>query len=608
MKKNRFMLAILASSIISLTGCGGGGNSDSTSLVKDNDETQNTEINGNQTEGESEVDQNVNVGNGESTPEGSGSDNGALTGNTDNSGGNGSLPDVETGMKPEVSQPDVNQNLGQTTESNLTSLQKQMMVKVFDVNNILLKNVSVKILKNTVDSANEGLKKYFVDSSSLPEASAFNYQTEWIADQSGKIEIEPLVAGQYFALIKMNQKTVITAISIASNDYLEGISLHPNVSCTDLSCSDVDGINALIGQFTGKVVSDNLPVANAQVSLAAGPKTNGAYVTAITDANGYFSLPINVATKLASVVENSTLKILAAGYETQELVVNVNASGSYANTFNLCKAYTASPTVLWHENFEADSKTRDSWLTYSTNAQVSWNRLEGPYSIINNAAGLLSFVATNDLSQGNISAPLEGNTSYWFGDAVTGNYGSAATKSSFGELESPSIDLSQYSKPLSLSFKTWWEIESINPNQKGFDIMDVLISKDGGKTYFVLTRLNPLSDPQSSLALDHVPYTNAGYYLAPILTQQEPISLDEYVGQKDVRIKFRFNSVDQHYNYFRGWMLDDIKIEQTAGTFPLFEEHLNIQTNNSVFSAVSLAKSVLQVTLGDERWDSVPSR
>ena len=145
MKKNRFMLAILASSIISLTGCGGGGNSDSTSLVKDNDETQNTEINGNQTEGESEVDQNVNVGNGESTPEGSGSDNGALTGNTDNSGGNGSLPDVETGMKQEVSQPDVNQNLGQTTESNLTSLQKQMMVKVFDVNNILLKNVSVKI-------------------------------------------------------------------------------------------------------------------------------------------------------------------------------------------------------------------------------------------------------------------------------------------------------------------------------------------------------------------------------------------------------------------------------------------------------------------------------
>ncbi|MDV2438842.1 hypothetical protein QR665_04940 [Acinetobacter gerneri] len=96
--------------------------------------------------------------------------------------------------------------------------------------------------------------------------------------------------------------------------------------------------------------------------------------------------------------------------------------------------------------------------------------------------------------------------------------------------------------------------------------------------------------------------------MAPILTQQEPISLDEYVGQKDVRIKFRFNSVDQHYNYFRGWMLDDIKIEQTAGTFPLFEEHLNIQTNNSVFSAVSLAKSVLQATLGDERWDSVPSR
>lgn len=566
MKKNRFMLAILASSIISLTGCGGGGNSDSTSSVENNDEKSNTEINGNQTEVQAEVDLDTNVGNG--------------------------------GLS----------NLGQLTESNPTTGQKKLLVKVFDVNNILLKNASVKILVNTAASANEGVKQYFVENSSIPSESAFNYQTEWVADSNGKIEIEPLAVGQYFALIKIGQKTVITAISVASNNALDEITLHPNVSCTDLSCSDVDGINALVGQFTGKVLSDNLPVANAQVSLAAGPQTNGAYVTAITDANGYFSLPINVATKLASVVENSTLKILAAGYETQELAVNVNASGSYANTFNLSKAYTASPKVLWHETFEADSKTRDSWQTYSTNAQVSWNRLDGPYSIINNAAGLLSFVATNDLSQGKISAPLEGNTSYWFGDAVTGNYGTTTTKSSFGELESPSIDLSQYSKPLSLSFKTWWEIESVNPNQKGFDIMDVLISKDGGKTYFVLTRLNPLSDPQSSLALDHVPYTNAGYYLAPILTQQEPISLDEYVGQKDVRIKFRFNSVDQHYNYFRGWMLDDIKIQQTAGTFPLFEDYLKVQTDNTAFSTLSLAKSILQMSLGDERWDSVPSR
>lgn len=595
MKKNRFMLAILASSIISLTGCGGGGNSDSTSLVKDNDETQNTEINGNQTEGQGSTDQDINAGNGESGSEGSGNDNEALTGNTDNSAANGGSSGIE-------------QSLGGLIENNPATGQKKLLVKVFDVNNILLKNVSVKILVNSAASANEGLKQYFVESSSIPSESAFNYQTEWVADSNGKIEIEPLAVGQYFALIKIGQKTVITAISVASNNALDEITLHPNVSCTDLSCSDVDGINALVGQFTGKVVSDNLPVANAQVSLTAGPQTNGAYVTAITDANGYFSLPINVATKLASVVENSTLKILAAGYETQELAVNVNASGSYANTFNLSKAYTASPKVLWHETFEADSKTRDSWLTYSTNAQVSWNRLDGPYSIINNAAGLLSFVATNDLSQGKISAPLEGNTSYWFGDAVTGNYGSAATKSSFGELESPSIDLSQYSKPLSLSFKTWWEIESVNPNQKGFDIMDVLISKDGGKTYFVLTRLNPLSDPQSSLALDHVPYTNAGYYLAPILTQQEPISLDEYVGQKDVRIKFRFNSVDQHYNYFRGWMLDDIKIQQTAGTFPLFEDYLKVQTDNTAFSTLSLAKSILQMSLGDERWDSISSR
>ena len=120
--------------------------------------------------------------------------------------------------------------------------------------------------------------------------------------------------------------------------------------------------------------------------------------------------------------------------------------------------------------------------------------LQSGHGIVNKDVNRLSALAPNDLSTGKVPNPLQGSTAYWYGDQASGNFlgkesstvskemdGGTSEIKNYGHLTSPVINLSKAQQPISLSFKTWWEIESVNPNQKGFDIMDVLISKDGGK-------------------------------------------------------------------------------------------------------------------------------
>ncbi len=116
-----------------------------------------------------------------------------------------------------------------------------------------------------------------------------------------------------------------------------------------------------------------------------------------------------------------------------------------------------------------------------------------------------------------------------------------------GSLTSPPLNAGPGSI---LTFRTWWEIESVRPSTH--DLMEVLVSKNGGPWIPVKT-LNPTSDPP------------AGAPNRP-MTQWVEVAVDltPIVGQAldDLRVRFYFNTVDNLYNGWRGWLIDDVAIRQ----------------------------------------------
>ena len=140
-----------------------------------------------------------------------------------------------------------------------------------------------------------------------------------------------------------------------------------------------------------------------------------------------------------------------------------------------------------------------------------------------------------------------------------------------GALISPRIDFSAEVAPLALTFKTWWEIEAVNPNEYGFDLMSVDYQIEGDDSWITFVRLNPLTDPKGYENLASLPYSNAGFNVAPFWIEQAPISLNRLAG-KVFKLRFTFSTEDELFNGFRGWLLDDVKISQREGTFPLWDE------------------------------------
>ena len=133
--------------------------------------------------------------------------------------------------------------------------------------------------------------------------------------------------------------------------------------------------------------------------------------------------------------------------------------------------------------------------------------------------------------------------------------------------------------------------------------MDVEVSVNGGE-FKKLARLNPLSDPQTDYNRWSIPFSNFGFNLAPQFAQQEAISLDEYAGQSNVKIRFKFDTVDQYYNAYRGWIIDDIVIQNQPGTFPLYSNNEEVDDEVSMFVAKA-AKALIKST-SSSRWIENP--
>jgi len=518
-----------------------------------------------------------------------------------------------------------------TPEETVTPANGVERLIITDASHLALADADIRILSaaqwsNNVTSISDNNTvdhSLFVQYDRLPVINDFSSAREYTTDHLGVSGSVHLAPGIYYILVRKHSETAIVPFIIHPTNTNKELSINVPLTCNNAECETIHPVNeAIIGTLSGQVLAQGQPLTNAQVSLSGGAATNGAFVTALTDAKGYFSLAFNVSDELGDTLKNATLMISAPGYISLTKQVAVTSSISGGSQFTLIQN-TEATTSIWQETFEEDSATRDEWEKASTVEETKWSLLQKNHKIINKDVNRLVNLAPDDSSNGKLPDPAQGNYAYWYGNSVAGSFlnkeanllteegqpvetrlnGGTSSQAYYGTLTSPVIDLSTTQKPISLSFKTWWEIESVNPSSRGYDAMDVEVSVNGGE-FKKLARLNPLSDPQTDYNRWSIPFSNFGFNLAPQFAQQEAISLDEYAGQSNVKIRFKFDTVDQYYNAYRGWIIDDIVIQNQPGTFPLYSDNEEVDDEVSMFVAKA-AKALMQ-SASSSRWIENP--
>lgn len=518
-----------------------------------------------------------------------------------------------------------------TPEETVTPANGVERLIITDASHLALADADIRILSaaqwsNNVTSISDNNTvdhSLFVQYDRLPVINDFSSAREYTTDHLGVSGSVHLAPGIYYILVRKHSETAIVPFIIHPTNTNKELSINVPLTCNNAECGTIHPVNeAIIGTLSGQVLVQGQPLANAQVSLSGGAATNGAFVTALTDAKGYFSLAFNVSDELGDTLKNATLMISAPGHISLTKQVAVTSSISGGSQFTLIPN-TEATTSIWQETFEEDSATRDEWEKASTVEETKWSLLQKNHKIINKDVNRLVTLAPDDSSNGKLPDPAQGNYAYWYGNSVAGSFlnkeasllteegqpvetrlnGGTSEQGYYGTLTSPVIDLTTTQKPISLSFKTWWEIESVNPSSRGYDAMDVEVSVNGGE-FKKLARLNPLSDPQTDYNRWSIPFSNFGFNLAPQFAQQEAISLDEYAGQSNVKIRFKFDTVDQYYNAYRGWIIDDIVIQNQPGTFPLYSDNEEVDDEVSMFVAKA-AKALMQ-SASSSRWIENP--
>lgn len=302
------------------------------------------------------------------------------------------------------------------------------------------------------------------------------------------------------------------------------------------------------GSVSGKVL------ASVGDALIVGARVVAEGKTSYSDSNGNYSIS-------GLTPGTVTVIVYASEYMNKSESVTITAGGTASQDFRLA-AVTVSD---FRDYFQT---TENPWTVVSG----SWNRIYHPQNIENKIATELRYVRLPDGDDGHLPAPKMGDYCYWFGKDDTGSYigerktavptpeGGVSIFSQRGTLESPGISLVGYSTP-TLSFWTWWEVESRNLSSYGisFDFMGVFISEDE-VTWTELGRMNP----DYISAISDIPYSSGGYYKLGEWVEHQ-YDLTSYAG-KTIKIRFLFDTGDEKSNGFRGWFIDDVSISEDAIT------------------------------------------
>jgi len=391
----------------------------------------------------------------------------------------------------------------------------------------------------------------------------YNPVIEITSDGTGKFTMTNVAKGDY--IMK----------SVSNTNYKEMIvpSLSIGKSTEELKSNYVAFLPVPVyitvptGAISGLVLDkDGKSVANANVSISAKEEvmTNGYFSSTKTNDQGQYKIGV---VSIISPVTNEKIpefKIKAEkdGYVNVTKGIVIEENYMIVSNPSLVEKPDLG-NVVYTDGFESRSWTFTGY----------WHR-QGNASIVNQAyANGFVQLPVGDNSGGAIPAVYAGNYMAWYGDAANGNYlgdydpsqgqntGGIGYYANFGKLTSGPVSLAGLQEA-GLYFANWFEIESVNPDQNGYDIMEVTVIDAADTTLKTpLGRMNPYSDP----VLDNrnaIPYTSGGFNAPPTWNLAQ-FDLTSFVG-KTIMIRFEFNTMDDSYNGFRGWFIDDVTVRDKA--------------------------------------------
>jgi len=379
---------------------------------------------------------------------------------------------------------------------------------------------------------------------------------------NGLFTISSIGDGMYQVKVQQNGYKEMVADSVVIS------SVNPKGNFVGL-CPVETSFAIPVSALSGLILDNNtLPIANATVSISAEPEslTNGYFSSVLTNSSGQFLIPAIPLTtgNLKTLIPSFKIRILKEGYQPIYMTGIILSENRMKVRNATLQPASGGGTVIFEEAFE----TATAWTYHGF-----WHRQQNAV-LPNTAYPQYVQLAPNDKSNGNIPDAFGGQYDAWFGEATTGNYmgtpasgqsnlsGGTGTEAHQGGLTSPPIQITSSSGFATLTFWSWYEVESVNPNSSGYDIMEVFVVDAADSTSQTsLGRLNPYSDPILENR-DAIPYTSGGFNQAPVW-KYEQFDLTSFVGQ-NIRLRFEFRTIDEMYNGFRGWFVDNIKITTDA--------------------------------------------
>lgn len=374
-------------------------------------------------------------------------------------------------------------------------------------------------------------------------------------DADGAYRFESLPAGTY-------------RLEATHPDYKNNLA--DNIEIVELSDGDVvrvdfdlpdEAFGDPVGSVAGRVVDESgAPIEAATVQISGGDQTNGVFKSVKTAADGTYTLSgIVLVDDEGAPIESFTVIADKNGFDAataENVVIEENRTTTDVD-FTL--AASTGTDVFFEDGFEDGL----AW-----EASGFWNRTTGQ-GIVNAAYPTYVSLAPDDESEGALPTAAEGTRYAWYGQPSAGNFlgeqqsgdaeksGGTSVGPNSGTLASPSFVVPSGASAASLGFDTWFEIESVNPNDQGFDLMIVAVENLATGELVELARLNPQVDPELE-ERSHIPFTSGGFNRRPV---HRPVSLDlgGFIGE-EIRIVYVFDTVDNLYNGFRGWIVDDVEV------------------------------------------------
>jgi hypothetical protein len=333
------------------------------------------------------------------------------------------------------------------------------------------------------------------------------------------------------------------------------------------------------------------PVEGVSLTLFGGTRANGLASTQ-SDSNGFYCIS-GVPGTDSNGEPFPSVGVMArkAGYFPTEVGDLPNAPGEVLIVDLQVATLPPNAVVLMDQGFETDGASDQPWDWDPQADGTGWQRLDNGLHKNVAVGACVVLPAQNESCTPDPADPLnhcavcatptdpaclpepgalpnayEGTWAAWFGNAQSFNFLSeggeckdlsgGTGKLVGGSLTSPWIDTSMVYQ-LYLSFYSAWEIESQDPQAPpdGFDRMFIEVQMPESD-WVQVGYLNPEADANGEFS---EPYTSAGFKVAPVWVNYA-FDLSEYGGAGQIRIRFRFDSGDENYNAFRGWLVDKVQV------------------------------------------------